>query len=243
MPLPPASLRPGWRATAFTGARAILEGDKGLAAGMSSDADPSRLTDRLGSRWATAETSFKFHASCRHTHPAADALLNAMIEHRLAASDIARVTTLVHQAAIDVLGAVNVPTTVHQAKFSMGSVLGLIAQGGIADLANFESVLAREDVARFREKVIMRHDAEVEAAYPARWIGKVLIETHDGRRIAGRADEPKGDPGNTLSRAEITAKAEALARFGGAHDAAGARAIVERLWRVGSLQRVDGLLA
>src|SRR5580698_515018 len=38
----------------FTGARAILEGPKGLAAGMSSDADLSRLTDRLGSRWVTA---------------------------------------------------------------------------------------------------------------------------------------------------------------------------------------------
>ena len=42
-----------------------------------SDADPSRLTDGLGTRWVTAETSFKFHASCRHTHPAADALLRA----------------------------------------------------------------------------------------------------------------------------------------------------------------------
>jgi 2-methylcitrate dehydratase PrpD len=30
-----------------------------------------RLVDRLGSRWALLETSFKLHASCRHTHPAA----------------------------------------------------------------------------------------------------------------------------------------------------------------------------
>ena len=34
------------------------------------DADARWLTDGLGTRWATAETSFKFHASCRHTHPA-----------------------------------------------------------------------------------------------------------------------------------------------------------------------------
>ena len=59
----------------FTGAKRILEGEQGMAAGMSSDADPAKLTDRLGSRWAVLETSFKFHASCRHTHPAADALL------------------------------------------------------------------------------------------------------------------------------------------------------------------------
>ena len=44
----------------FTGAEHILEGKQGLAAGMTSDADPSKLVDRLGSRWALAETSFNF---------------------------------------------------------------------------------------------------------------------------------------------------------------------------------------
>src|SRR5690606_4642233 len=58
----------------LTGARNILEGRQGMAAGMSSDADPAALNDGLGSRWATAETSYKYFASCRHTHPAADAL-------------------------------------------------------------------------------------------------------------------------------------------------------------------------
>ena len=38
----------------FTGAKRILEGAQGMAAGMSSDADPARLTDRLGTRWALA---------------------------------------------------------------------------------------------------------------------------------------------------------------------------------------------
>jgi 2-methylcitrate dehydratase PrpD len=35
-------------ADGFTGARRILEGVQGMAAGMSTDADPARLTDRLG---------------------------------------------------------------------------------------------------------------------------------------------------------------------------------------------------
>ena len=42
------------------------------------------LTDGLGERWALLETSFKYHASCRHTHPSADALLRLMREQRLA---------------------------------------------------------------------------------------------------------------------------------------------------------------
>ena len=60
-----------------------------MAAGMSTDADPAKLTDRLGTRWALLETSFKFHASCRHTHPAADALLQVIEANDLRAGDIA----------------------------------------------------------------------------------------------------------------------------------------------------------
>ncbi|ODU56899.1 MAG: 2-methylcitrate dehydratase, partial [Comamonadaceae bacterium SCN 68-20] len=134
-----AGLAAAWLAReGLTGARRILEGEQGLAAGMSSDADPARLTAGLGQRWATAETSFKFHASCRHTHPSADALLALMREHRLAADDIAEVRALVHQGAIDVLGRVVVPATVHQGKFSMGTVLGLIAEYGHAGLDEFD---------------------------------------------------------------------------------------------------------
>ncbi|MBF3363889.1 MmgE/PrpD family protein, partial [Pseudomonas aeruginosa] len=117
--------------------RHILEGEQGMAAGMSSDADPERLVDRLGSRWALLETSFKFHASCRHTHPAADALLALMQREGLDHSQIAAVTARVHQGAIDVLGRVVEPQTVHQAKFSMGTVLGLIAVYGKAGLGEF----------------------------------------------------------------------------------------------------------
>ena len=82
----------------FTGAADIFTGPQGMAAGMSSDANPARLNDRLGSRWATAETSFKYHASCRHTHPAADALLQVMQANGLKADDLARVTTHVRHA-------------------------------------------------------------------------------------------------------------------------------------------------
>ncbi len=130
----------------FTGARRILEGPQGMAAGMSSDADPARLVDRLGTRWALAETSFKFHASCRHTHPAADALQRVMHEHRLAAGDIERVTAQVHQGAIDVLGPVVDPQSVHQAKFSMGTVLALIALRGAAGITEFETHWRDADV-------------------------------------------------------------------------------------------------
>ncbi|HAL37942.1 MAG TPA: 2-methylcitrate dehydratase, partial [Polaromonas sp.] len=164
----------------FTGAAQIFEGPQGMAAGMSSDADPAKLIDRLGTRWATAETSFKYHASCRHTHPAADALLQVMQAHGLKPDDLARVVTHVHQGAIDVLGPVVRPATVHQSKFSMGTVLALVARFGHAGLVEFDQHFLDEATQSLRDRVTMELDAEVDGAYPQRWIGKVTVYTTDG---------------------------------------------------------------
>jgi 2-methylcitrate dehydratase PrpD/SAM-dependent methyltransferase len=226
----------------FTGAKRILEGAQGMAAGMSTDADPAKLTDRLGQRWALAETSFKYHASCRHTHPAADALLQVMTQHRLAPEAIRGVTAHVHQAAIDVLGAVTDPTTVHQAKFSMGTVLGAIAVFQRAGLAEFERHFRDPAVIAVRDRVRMVHDPEVEAEYPRRWIGKVTVETTDGRTLTGRVDEPKGDPGNTLSRAELAEKAQRLAEFSGAATAEEVRRLCVASFAIAATPRVEALL-
>ncbi|WP_394817543.1 MmgE/PrpD family protein [Achromobacter xylosoxidans] len=226
----------------FTGARHILEGPQGMAAGMSSDADPARLTDRLGTRWALAETSFKFHASCRHTHPAADALQQVLREHELAESDIARVVAHVHQGAIDVLGPVVDPRTVHQSKFSMGTVLGLIARQGRAGLPEFDAALDDPAVADFRGRVTMELDPEVDGAYPQRWIGKVTVHTRDGRVLHGRVDEPKGDPGNTLSRAEIETKTLSLGRYADAAAEAELRGLIDAIWGLERAGKVGALL-
>jgi 2-methylcitrate dehydratase PrpD len=221
-------------ADGFTGAAHILEGPQGLAAGMSQDADPTRLVDGLGARWATAETSFKFHASCRHTHPAADALQQVMRENGLALADIAEVTAQVHQGAIDVLGPVTDPQTVHQSKFSMGTVLALAGLHAQAGLPEFDEQWRSAQVTAFRERVTMVLDPEVDSAYPARWIGKVRVRTSDGRQLDGRVDEPKGDPGNTLSRPELQAKAQRLASYRGGATGEEMKHLIERVWALDS---------
>ena len=226
-------------ADGLTGAQNILEGEQGMAAGMSSDADPSRLVDGLGTRWALCETSYKFHASCRHTHPAADALLGLMQREGLRHGDIAQVTARVHQGAIDVLGRVVVPQTVHQAKFSMGTVLGLIAVHGKAGLVEFEKFsLSDTVVSAFREKVSMQLDPEVDGAYPRRWLGRVDVLTTDGRQLHGAIDEPKGDPGNGLSRAELEDKFRRLLAFAGQRSEAEADRLVQACWRLHELSEL-----
>ncbi|WP_326541863.1 MmgE/PrpD family protein [Pseudorhodoferax sp.] len=226
----------------FTGAQRILEGKQGMGAGMSTDANPAKLTDGLGTRWTLAETSFKYHASCRHTHPAADALQQVVRTHGLKLADIAQVTTHVHQGAIDVLGPVTDPRTVHQSKFSMGTVLGLIGAFDRAGLAEFDAHFRSPDVVALRDKVTMVLDPEVDGAYPQRWIGKVTVRTTDGRTLHGRVDEPKGDPGNTLSRAEIETKALQLSAYANGATPDETRGVAERVWRMAEWPRVTNLL-
>ena len=88
----------------------------------------------------------------------------------------------------------------------------------------------------------MQLDAEVDAAYPVRWIGKVTVTTRDGRRIEGRIDEPKGDPGNTLSRAELEDKALRLAAYRDGATEMEMRRVIEQIWNLESLAVVGDLL-
>lgn len=227
----------------FTGAMRIIEGEQGMAAGMSTDADPSLLTDRLGTRWAIGETSFKYYASCRHTHPAADALLELMKKYKIKADEIVEVRARVHQGAIDVLGSVSNPQTVHQSKFCMGFVLAMIAIHGRAGIEEF-TVAALSDPAihSFRQKVKMVLDVDVDQAYPKRWLGCVEVLTRAGNRLKMQVDTPKGDPENTLSRQELEDKALRLAKFQGGATENEMRSLITRIWRLREEPNLNKLL-
>lgn len=218
------------------GAQDIIEGDAGLLKALAKDdVDATRLVDRLGERWAVLETSFKYFACCRHTHPSSDALLNAISQHGIKdpMSEIKSVVAHVHQAAIDVLGPVDAgspPETVHAAKFSMKSTLSLIALKGSASLLDFEKFsLTDSSVLEFRNRVSMVLDPEVDGAYPQKWLGRVDVELADDRTVKGVCDEPKGDPGNTLTRPELEDKVGRLVAYGKGTDRE-ARDLVRWCW-------------
>jgi 2-methylcitrate dehydratase PrpD len=125
----------------------------------------------------------------------------------------------------------------------MGTVLALVARFGRAGLAEFDTHFRDDATRAFRDRVVMALDREVDGAYPRRWIGKVTVRTRDGRVLEGRVDEPKGDPGNTLDRDEITAKALRLAAFSGGASEAEMRFAIDVLWRIADVGRVGPLLS
>ncbi len=124
----------------------------------------------------------------------------------------------------------------------MGTVLGMIATFRRAGLPEFQQHFRDPRVVALRERVRMVQDSEVEAAYPQRWIGKVAVVTRDGRALAARIEEPRGDPGNTLSRDEIEDKAVRLAEWSGAATAAEMRALAQRIYALADASKVGVLL-
>ena len=124
----------------------------------------------------------------------------------------------------------------------MGTVLGLIALFRRAGLKEFAEHYNDPRVSAFRAKVVMALDPAVDRAYPARWIGKVTVDTTDGRTLHCQVDEPRGDPGNTLTRAELEQKALRLADWTGAATHAEMAAIFARIRNLTGTDEIGGLL-
>jgi 2-methylcitrate dehydratase PrpD len=123
----------------------------------------------------------------------------------------------------------------------MGTVLALIAHYQFAGLQEFDDHFHDDAICLFRDRVTMTLDPEVDTAYPQRWIGKVKVHLLNGQVLDGRVDEPKGDPGNTLTRAEITDKAMRLAAFSGGATPAQMISAIDSLWNIRN-QSTIGLL-
>ncbi len=225
----------------MTAAGQILEGRQGMAAGMGGEGDVAKLTDRLGIRWALSETSFKYHASCRHTHPAADALLQVCIEHDIRHQEIESIRVFIYQAAQDVLGKVGVPDSIHQSKFSMGFVLALIARYRSASVSDFSvEALADPVNSELREKVSMIVDDRIDSAYPDKWGSRVEVKMKYGTLFTAFTDCPKGDPGNMLSQQELEQKVLRLAEFSGRVDADSIGRIIAKTWNLSALESFAG---
>ena len=65
----------------------------------------------------------------------------------------------------------------------------------------------------------------------------------DGRSFEARVDEPKGDPGNTLSRPELEDKAQRLASYARGASDGEMKAIIQRVWNLENETSVQGWLS
>ena len=193
----------------FTGASAILEGDKGVLRSMAGGGHPDRLTAGLGGALRIDDNSFKLHAACGHTHPAVDAALEL---RRLGVrpSEIAAVRVGTFRTAIEVTGIPD-PQNPYQAKFSLPFCVALALARGRVGLGEFtEAALGDPDLRALAGRVSLAEDAACNRAFPGRWQAAVTVTRMNGRRETVRVEAPRGTRQNPASRDELLDKFASL---------------------------------
>jgi 2-methylcitrate dehydratase PrpD len=196
----------------FTGARKILDGEKGFFKATSREGDGAKCLADLGKEFYFERNSLKYHASCGHTHSAIDAVLQATGGKALEPEEVERVKVSVYQGSLDLLAHIE-PTTPYFAKFCLPFCVASALRFGHADLADFSAErIADPAMIGMRAKIRIQSDPELSAMYPRKWPARVEILKRSGERLTGSAEHPKGDPENPLTESEVVAKFKSLTR-------------------------------
>ncbi|MCL6575710.1 MmgE/PrpD family protein [Kyrpidia sp.] len=195
----------------FTGARRILEGDRGFFRAMAAEYDPSRVIRDLGSNYKILENCFKIHSSCRHTHNAIDLVIDLVTENDIEPEEIEAIEVGTYLVALDITDQPD-PQTVYAAKFSLQFCVALAAVKKRASRKDFNETSLWDPVIRgVMSKIRVAVDPECEAVYPNKWAARVVLRTRSGARYTGRTDYPRGDFENPVMTEELVAKFRDLA--------------------------------
>ncbi|MCG7344082.1 MmgE/PrpD family protein [Sporosarcina sp. ACRSL] len=195
----------------FTGAKKILEGNRGFFNAMSEVHDESKITRNLGNEFKILENSFKVHASCRHTHAVIDLAIEIANENQFDLDDIDHIDIGAYQATLDITDN-NDPQTEYASKFSVQYCTALAIVKRSAGLDDFGGANLWDATIRdVMQKVRVQLDPEINAAYPKEWGAKVTVVLKRGQTIAKQTDFPKGDPENPVTLEDIRAKFVKLA--------------------------------
>jgi 2-methylcitrate dehydratase PrpD len=185
-------------AAGATGPRGVLDGRWGVLKVMSGG-PAATLTAELGTRWEFADTKVKPFASCRFTHGPVAALRAARLDPRR----IAAVEIVTFRASVEVSDR-------PQPRDRMEAILSHQLAAALALLDR--PIVPREfdapdaTVRALAERVRVRHDPALDAAYPARWPHRILVSMENGERVLLESDQPPA-----ADRAQIRAKFRALA--------------------------------
>nr|WP_285853148.1 MmgE/PrpD family protein [Sporosarcina luteola] len=190
----------------FTGAKKILEGNRGYFNAMSDVHDAEKITRNLGNEFKILENSFKVHASCRHTHAVIDLAIDIANGNDFELDEIDYVEIGAYQATLDITDN-NDPKTEYASKFSVQycTALALVKRSAGLDDFGGENLWGNA-IRDVMDKVHLELDPAINAAYPKEWGAKVTVVLKSGKTIRKQTDFPKGDPENPVTAEDLRAK-------------------------------------
>lgn len=207
-------------------------------------AAPERLTDRLGEHYTLLDVYLKPYTSCRHTHGAAQAVLELVQADGLEPEDIEGIDVYTYGiGALAVGKSISREDTFVSAQFSIPYVVaccvldremgpGQLRQGRLRD----PSLLS------FCEKVSVRYDEELNKLYPDKTATRVEIRLKGGGTRIRQVETPRGDPRVPMTPEEVAGKIRRFARGRNPEKLEEAVRLVFRLEEISNLRDLTVLL-
>lgn len=180
----------------FTGAPAILEGERAFIRALAPEFDLDSLTRGYGQGYRIAENSFKPYACCRHTHSANYCVEKVLAKHALSAENIESILDDTYSTAVQTTNN-PYPENPYAAKFSVQfCIAAAIVLKDLSDRAFTPEHINDPRIKALMPKIKARVDPELDAAFrrdPNQWSHRLTIRLTDGTVITEQVDYPIGD--------------------------------------------------
>lgn len=190
-----------------SGARNILEGEKGFARIAAPKADLAGVVEGLGNgKFKIEDICFKNYPTCGQTHSMLDALRMIMRREHLTGIKIKSVEARVYQQALDLCSNRN-PINIAQGRFSLPYCMGIMLAKGDLTFSDMNEELLSDLLVRAElEKVSMKYDPEVDALFPKTRPCVVVVTTNDNKRFEMKNLYRRGDPELPMSDEDVRSK-------------------------------------
>ncbi len=197
----------------FTGAKRILEGEKGFCGALSPNPHWDKLTNGLGNgSFKIDDNSFKPYACCKHSHAAISAAISLREEYPTI--DAEKIIIRVNEITDNLINN-PAPQNAYGCKFSIQYCVATALLYGDVGVDRFTDEAIHDiKVRELMECIEVVRDPKMEAikrADPSKLASCVEITMRDGKFGKCLVEYPKGDPANTLTIAELRDKYDSLA--------------------------------
>lgn len=208
----PTMLHDGSGMGALTGVMAVELAVRGFTGAPAVTVEEDRVADLwadLGRRWTILESYLKPYPICRWAHAALDA--GHALTEGLDPSAIDRIEVRSFTQAAALFEGM--PADTSQAQYSLKFALATLVlrrRLGVTQITG--PALSDPETAALVDRIEVRADPRHSDVFPAKRQADVTVLLRDGRRLRSGDVEAKGGPEGPMTRAEVRAKFDDLAR-------------------------------
>ncbi len=198
----------------------------------------------LGKVWETLNVDMAIYPAKKTYYPNLDAVVDIMQTHRLRFEDVERVIVKSAFASSHAFGAYTAPRNSTEAFNSLRHAIAAAVHDGTYGFQQLEKRKFEHPaiVAFAKDRVEVVRDRALEKLLPEKWPGGAEVRTKDGKRYQKRLEHHVGQVQNPVSREQLRKKFLGMAGHLGRARAEEIIDRVEKLERLGDIQRLTRLL-